>query len=152
MVTIIIRADIVVATVFVRSRYANSFAALIINGTRVVIIARVIVIGIYASSVARVAIIVGTRVIVVADLRCSFTCSVIASVFKGTSVVIVTRSVVVGVHAVTIFVTVIIGTRVVVIAILRISSYAISFGAHVVKGTSFVIIAREIVVGVCTRA
>jgi hypothetical protein len=151
VVTVIIGTRVVVIAVLLLSSYAVSFVAHVVYSTSFIIGTRSMVIVVGALSGLRIARIIGTRVIIFANFRCSRgTVSVVALIILSASIVIIARSVVVGVLTFTVRIASIVGTQVVIVTMLFITGDAFSLAAGIFECAGIIVVTGGFVVVVYT--
>jgi len=142
------RARVTIVAVRRRATHTRPAAAGVVGGAGVAVIARGRVVGAYAAA-GGVAAVVGADVAVVAVRgRAAHACPAAARVAGGAGVVVVARSIVVGVHAAGGGVAAVVGAEVAIVAVGRRAAHARPTAARVAGRTGVAVITRGGVVGV----
>jgi hypothetical protein len=148
----IIGTHIHIIAVFGATRNTCSEGADVIQGTSIIIAARCNIIVVRTLASSGVTRIVGTHIVIVTELcatRCAY--SFVTSVIQCTSVSIITRSSIPGVHTFArVSITRIIGTQVTIVAVSAFTRNTLSVVAKIGTGTGVTIRTWEIVVLMCT--
>jgi hypothetical protein len=126
----------------------------VIRSTVITIRTRRFVVSVYARAVIIIAKIIGTRVVIVTVLRGTRnTSSFVTNIVRSTGIVIIARSMVVGVRTGPgITIATIVSTHVVIIARFSYTRNAYAFTAHIVHSTGIIVATGAVVERVYTRA